>query len=228
MHVFVILSAIFLLVSAQPSCPYERPQDEAMTCLQDMPRMDTGARPNADEENGVLGVPEIPEEPADHFCSPNGTAMVNCMSRVYKLCKGDAGLTQVHYNPEAAEKALSLCKDHYKEFKDALSCIKSSQADQGMRDCIVNVQHEAMEREIPPEMLSCSTTAGMYNCLVTIVGGDCGKPMVGFMISIWRTMEHPYCTKMINEEYKEPVSEGIQLQASLMSLFVLLMILVTF
>lgn len=76
--------------------------------------------------------------------------------------------------------------------------------------------------------LTFSTTAGMYNCLVTIVGGDCGKPMVGFMISIWRTMEHPYCTKMINEEYKEPVSAGIQLQTSLMSLFVLLMILVRF
>ena len=41
----IALYAPFCIVSGQSLCPYDRPQDEVMTCMENMPRMDTGARP---------------------------------------------------------------------------------------------------------------------------------------------------------------------------------------
>ena len=60
-----------------------------------------------------------------------------------------------------------------------------------------------------------STTAEVYNCLVSKIGGDCGEAVVSFLITTWRTMEPNYCTGIINTHYKEPISDGVQLRTNL-------------
>ena len=67
-----------------------------------------------------------------------------------------------------------------------------------------------------------STTAEVYNCLVSKIGGDCGEAVVSFLITTWRTMEPNCCTGIINTHYKEPVSDGVQLRTNLGQLGILL------
>ena len=63
-----------------------------------------------------------------------------------------------------------------------------------------------------------SITAEMYNCFVTHVGADCGKMTVAFLITTYRTMEPSYCTRIIDRQYKEPVSAGTQLTRSIIQI----------
>ena len=67
------------------------------------------------------------------------------------------------------------------------------------------------------------TTAEVYNCLVSKIGGDCGEAVVSFLITTWRTMEPNYCTRIINTHYKEPVSDGVQLRTNLSQLGLLVL-----
>ena len=73
-----------------------------------------------------------------------------------------------------------------------------------------------------------STTAEVYNCLVSKIGGDCGEAVVSFLITTWRTMEPNYCTGIINTHYKEPVSDGVQLRTNLGQLGLLVLAIYIF
>lgn len=244
-HVHAVLFAVFALVSGQSLCPYDRPQDEVMTCIQNMPRIDTGARPDryspppdgdrqarqAVEETEVekppstvpVGPPPISGEIVDYLCSSASDELVNCTTKVYELCEGHPGLMSMAYNPAVTESVKMKCSSQHQEFKDSLECMKTSSKSKQIQDCFEQIAKDIQEKDIPPQLISCSIPAGLYNCMVTHIGSDCGKSTVAFYISTLRMMEDPTCTKVINQQYKEPVSAGTQTMTSLVLIIVSLM-----